>query len=292
MLTGEYTVLDGALALALPVRYGQQLTVLAGDIPGRLYWKSTDANGNIWFEAELLTDHWTLVHSNNLPVAQRLQQLLSACRKQNPDFCADAGQGYLAQMHATFPLDWGLGSSSTLVAALAQWAGINPYMLLAATFGGSGYDVACAFADGPILYQLAPGLPAGAREQVQPVAYSPPYADQLYFYYLGKKQDSREGIRRYRSLVNDNAAALADRISVLTRELLQTNTLSGLESNLLEQEMLISEALDLPRAQALHFPHFPGVIKSLGAWGGDFVLATRPVEGGIPWKEMVLMKQK
>ena len=31
---------------------------------------------------------------------------------------------------------------------------MNPYILLFDTFGGSGYDIACAEAEGPVLYQL------------------------------------------------------------------------------------------------------------------------------------------
>ena len=50
----------------------------------------------------------------------------------------------------------------------------------------------------------------------------------------------------------------------------------------------------MPRAQDLYFPDFKGVIKSLGAWGGDFVLATQKpqmVPEGmvvVPYVEMVL----
>ncbi len=38
-------------------------------------------------------------------------------------------------------------------------------------------------------------------------------------------------------------------------------------------ESLIANALQLPRAKELYFKDFQGSIKSLGAWGGDFVLA-------------------
>lgn len=38
-------------------------------------------------------------------------------------------------------------------------------------------------------------------------------------------------------------------------------------------ERLISNSLDIPTVQSHLFPDFPGEIKSLGAWGGDFILA-------------------
>ena len=47
LLTGEYFVLDGALSLALPVRYGQTLQVLPSEKPGRLTWISRDADGTV-----------------------------------------------------------------------------------------------------------------------------------------------------------------------------------------------------------------------------------------------------
>ena len=46
----------------------------------------------------------------------------------------------------------GLGSSSTLIYCVAEWAEVNPLMLYFKIDDGSGYDVACAFADGPITY--------------------------------------------------------------------------------------------------------------------------------------------
>jgi len=35
---------------------------------------------------------------------------------------------------------------------------------------------------------------------------------------------------------------------------------------------LIGRSLNLPLVQDRLFPDFPGTVKSLGAWGGDFVL--------------------
>ena len=37
-------------------------------------------------------------------------------------------------------------TSSTLIANLAKWSNVDPYILLSETFGGSGYDIACASA--------------------------------------------------------------------------------------------------------------------------------------------------
>ena len=54
----------------------------------------------------------------------------------------------------TFDKDWGLGSSSTLISNLSQLARIDPYELNNRVFNGSGYDIACAKSESPLLYRL------------------------------------------------------------------------------------------------------------------------------------------
>jgi mevalonate kinase len=269
LITGEYFVLDGADSLALPVRYGQSLRAAPHSAAHQLVWRSTDEQGSAWFEAALQMSNFSLIDATDTAIVERLQQILRACRHLNPHFLTEQrGHSVLTQLD--FPRQWGLGTSSTLIAAVANWAGVNPYQLLEDTFGGSGYDIACATADGPIIYQRRPS----SSPLVQRVHFMPDFADHLYFIYLGKKQDSRAGIARYRALQPDNLTALKSEISQMTQALLKAEDIGTFEAILLEHETLVSRTLHLPRAQDLHFPDFPGVIKSLGAWGGDFVLAT------------------
>lgn len=295
LLTGEYAVLDGALALALPVRYGQRLRAEPGEIPGTLLWKSLDQDGNAWFEATFSLPGLALVDTAGETTATILQAILCACRQQAPAFLNfDTGLRVITQ--TDFPREWGLGTSSTLVALVAQWAGVDPYPVLFDTLGGSGYDIACAFAAGPLLYRLANRHP-----EIQTANFLPAFSNQLFFVFLGKKQNSREGIRHYRQYVTENKN-LVDDISAITRQCLQCadfNTFTGL---LLEHERFIGQALGLRRAQDLYFADFPGIVKSLGAWGGDFVLAagsgsadetcayfrSKGYDTCIPYREMVL----
>ncbi len=296
LLTGEYFVLDGALALALPVRYGQSLHIeKTTDTPSRLLWESRDSDNSTWFSAEYELPSLQLLHSSDAPTADTLATLLLACRRQCPDFLSRT-DGLHVLTQTDFPRAWGLGTSSTLIAALGRWSGADPYAVLFDTLGGSGYDIACAFAESPILYQLL----EGRKPQVQAIEFAPPFADHLYFVYLGKKQDSREGIRRYRERTTANAALVTD-ISTLTRACLTTATLPDFEATLTEHERILAQVLGLPRAKHLHFNGFWGEVKSLGAWGGDFVLATSDraetatrqyfQERGfgtlLTWKEMV-----
>ena len=53
LLTGEYFVLNGAQALAVPLSKGQHLSVESFPEGNSISWKSLDVNGRVWFEATL-----------------------------------------------------------------------------------------------------------------------------------------------------------------------------------------------------------------------------------------------
>ncbi|MDX2135536.1 MAG: GYDIA family GHMP kinase [Saprospiraceae bacterium] len=268
LLTAEYAVLDGALALALPTRFGQSLAVVEGGASGELRWQSLDHTGRPWFEGVFVLPHLALKHSSEERTGRALEQVLQTAKSLGTDPLPGMGLALTARLD--FPRDWGLGSSSTLIAAVARWFGVDPFQLLADTFGGSGYDVACAYAPGPILYQIS-----GEQAVITPAAFDPPFRDNLFLVHLGQKQDSRAGIRYYREQLTDTSALVRD-LSEITEAILECADQETFEALLLEHEHRLAEALNLPRAQRLYFEGFPGVVKSLGAWGGDFVLATSP----------------
>jgi mevalonate kinase len=189
LLSGEYAVLDGAVALAVPVRFGQSLIVSSGTEPG-LTWNSLDHLDQTWFSARFSLPDLALLETSDEKTAQTLLDLLHACRRQEPGFL-QSETALLVETRLDFPRGWGLGTSSTLFAALGRWSDTDAYQLLFETLGGSGYDIACAYAEGPIMYQLDEGEPI-----VEPINWNPTFAHSLYFVYLGKKQDSREGISR------------------------------------------------------------------------------------------------
>jgi mevalonate kinase len=269
LLTGEYAVLDGALSLGLPSKYGQGLTVRTTTSQG-LHWKSLDHEQNVWFETTINANELANGSSKTSGASSTRETLLNILReaqKLHPGFIKDT-MGYEVTTQLEFPREWGLGTSSTLLNNVAQWAGINPYTLLWNAFGGSGYDIACAQQHGPLLYQLKNTLPT-----VQSVAFDPPFKEQLYFVYLNKKQNSREGIASYRSKSFDHKF-LVNTISKITEAVVLCTELKEFETLLMEHEQLLAKTLELPRIQDQLFPDYNGCIKSLGAWGGDFVLAT------------------
>lgn len=271
LLTGEYVVLDGATALAIPAKLGQRLEVRPDkQIPaGQLNWTSYDHQGKAWFEASFLPSSLNIISTTDAAVAERLIQIFQSIQKQKPTAWQNLS-GLDLRMDLEFSRHWGLGTSSTLLAALAQWQEVDPYQLLWDSFGGSAYDIACAIADGPIRYRLADGIP-----YAQPTQFKPPFLDQLYLVYSGKKKNSRDGIRHYREKFSAMApTSLIQEIDSLTKAILETSSLSEFEQLIKEHEALLSEALSLQPVQEQYFRDYWGQVKSLGAWGGDFILAT------------------
>jgi mevalonate kinase len=289
LLTGEYVVLDGAVALAVPTKFGQDLTVES--IEGnQLIWASFTSEGNCWFKAVFDLPKIRLVQAtfnsqeegSNEQIAETLQDLLQEARKLNPEFL-NSDKGLLVKTHLTFPRDWGLGSSSTLINNIAQWAEVDAFTLLWNAFSGSGYDIACAQNDVPIFYKLKevtePALSADRRSRSQPIAeavsFDPPFKEQLFFVHLNQKQNSREGIQRFKEKrLLRQAQHDRDTISNITVELSKAKELSEFERLIQQHEQIIAKIIELPTVKERLFPDYFGEIKSLGAWGGDFVLVT------------------
>ncbi len=265
LITSEYLVLDGAKALALPTKFGQDLTVELGT-PNEIQWTSYDDDGSYWFEDRFsfatIRDKTTFEHQ---PVKNMLIAILHEAHLLNPTFLGQ-NTGYTIATRLTFPKFWGLGTSSTLINNIAQWLKIEAYVLLRNTFGGSGYDIACAQNSNPILYRLVAGKPA-----VQPIVFEPECVSNLYFVYLNQKQNSKNAIASYRL----KAHALENTIpsfDAITDAILRQNDYNNLAASLEQHEMLMSRILELPTVKQALFADFSGTVKSLGAWGGDFVL--------------------
>ena len=268
LLTGEYFVLDGAKSLAMPTSFGQSLSVrhTSSDHP-TLFWKSLDHQGRVWLEVQFELQHFHIPNGTQPDKKQYLlQKVLREARRHNSDFLKEKLNIY-AETRTNFPLNWGLGSSATLIAIVAKWAFISAHDLFFNVFEGSGYDVACAQSQSPILYQRC-----SSHTKWNTLPFSPPFKQNLYFVYLGRKIDTRKAIVHYRSK-RPFSTSVMSLVSSLTESLLKTKSLEDFQWLLEEHENIVAKNLQLPRVKNFHFCDFPGTIKSLGAWGGDFVLA-------------------
>ena len=265
LLTGEYLVLDGAVALALPTKMGQIMTVepIEDEV---ILWKSTRHDGSVWFERKISFDQ--IRSKDSIDQSDDVFHLLSALREihiLNPLHFDQ--NGFQIHAHLEFPNDWGLGSSSTLINNLAKWAGVDAFNLNDLVFGGSGYDIACANSEKPLLFQRLNGLPL-----ITQVAFRPKFHDNLWFVHLNKKQNSREAIKLYKNNPPIDAQVISE-INDISELLCNCDSLDHFSALLEQHEMILSSVLKRPTISELLFPDFKGTIKSLGAWGGDFILA-------------------
>ena len=263
-ILGEYYVLQGAKVFALPTKFGQSLDVFPISTTV-LSWKSYDADGSVWYNDEIAVND---IISNNQfssdKVRNTLIDILHQAHIMNPTVLQT--NGFLIETKLTFPRNWGLGTSSTLINNIAQWFQIDAFELLQRSFGGSGFDIACAQNNVPVTYQVKNNQPI-----IDQVAFNPTFKDQIYFVYLNQKRDSKEAIANFRKK-QKNLTDEVSEVSKMTEELLKIQDLETFISFFKRYEQNLSAILETPTIQEQLFPDFDGLVKSLGGWGGDFVM--------------------
>lgn len=263
LLAGEYLVLFGATGLAIPLQKGQTMTChnTGGD---DLIWKATHING-LWFSARY-SSNLVIKETTDAPLAEKLKNILIAAGKLNKNPSIFSGKEITN--HLEFPPIWGWGSSSTLINNLAQWLNIDPYQLLSLTFGGSGYDIACASARGPIFFQLQ----SKEKPLVQNTIFNPPFMGQLWLGFLNSKQNSQKAINQH--LKNTlPAKQTIEQITHISHQMSIEQSPENFIALMEEHESIISDVIGCPTLKQKYFSDFKGAVKSLGAWGGDFFMA-------------------
>ncbi|MCU4175475.1 GYDIA family GHMP kinase [Carboxylicivirga sp. N1Y90] len=278
LLSGEYLVLIGAKALAIPLNKGQSLSVHPST-NGFLSWEAMDPNG-LWFRV-IFDDQFNVIKSTDPEKASGLQNILKVANELNSNTSRRLS-GKLVKTLLEFDPNWGWGSSSTLIANLAQWLEVDPYILLELTFGGSGYDIACATSSRPLFYQRDKN-----QVKVSTCDFNPQFKDQLYFIYSGKKQSSRNEIARF-----DKSKNYTHEIKLITEigELMAfAQNINDFGRLMNEHEKIISSIVHHIPIKNEHFSDFRGYTKTLGAWGGDFFMALSD-EGSSYIKEYFAIK--
>ncbi|MBK9737435.1 MAG: GHMP kinase [Saprospiraceae bacterium] len=266
LLTGEYAVLDGAKALGLPTKLGQKMTIKR-TTSSDLIWESLDPKGKAWFSSTISLFDFSAVTTTDQTTSDYIQKILKNAVRLNSEFLSQ-WNGFKIETQLEFPIDWGLGSSSSLIYLISEWAEVNPLLLYFKSEDGSGYDVACAFADGPVEY-----INSTDEVSYTEVDFNPKFKENLYFVHLGKKQDSAQGIKDYLKAVK-NKSSLVKTITKITEDIRSVATLSEFDSLLNKHEDAIANHTGFQKVKDHLFSDYWGAVKSLGAWGGDFVIAT------------------
>jgi mevalonate kinase len=231
-----------------------------------ILWNSYGPDGKKWFSAEIDLMGFNVEETTDEQTGKYLRKILKACCQNNSEFLSH-WKKYKVDHYLEFPMEWGLGSSSTLIHNMASWADVSPYHLYFDIEEGSGYDVAAAGAEGPILYTLGDGT-----IDLEEVDFAPKFIDKLFFLPLGKKVKSKEALQSVKTKKPDKRTI--EQATELTKRLLSISSLEAFEAWIKEHEELIKVFTGLDKIKDQLFPDYPGEIKSLGAWGGDMVLVT------------------
>lgn len=266
LITSEYLVMKGAMALAIPSKLDQELKVISTNTDF-LYWKSLDNNNQIWYEEKFYLVKKSLVyHGKKNKISDLIVSLFDHVHRfNNPK--KSIGNEFVWKLN--FNRNWGLGSSSTLINNISKWAKVNPYKLLFSVFNGSGYDIACCDKSNPIIFQKKDDYLS-----VSNTTFSPNFVDNLFLVFLNKKQNTQKSIQNFiktdRSFIDE-----INQINKIVHTIQKVKDLTTFESLIERHEKIIANLLKMPTVQNKKFPEYNyGVIKSLGSWGGDFVLAT------------------
>jgi mevalonate kinase len=265
MLTGEYLVLKGAVSLALPVKYGQSLEIHESPGNCNLLFE-TEVNGKSWFSAEYNPHTFEIFETTNIQTATYVQRLLYFAKNLNNDFLSNDREVKVVTC-INFNIEWGLGSSSSLISNIALWANVDPFLLNNSVSKGSGYDIACARSQSPILYQIENGEP-----RVEEVRLPEVFVQHAYFIYLGSKQSTEQSIQSFEMLKHPTDKEIFE-ISDIAHGFVSVNSVDELIRLSELHEYLISEIIGYQPVKEKLFNDFQGSVKSLGAWGGDFCMA-------------------
>ena len=266
LITSEYLVMKGAMALAIPAKLDQELNVISTN-SDFVNWKSFNKDNQIWYEEKFFLDKGTLIyHGKKNKMSDLIVRLFDYIHKFNkPE--KSIGNEFIWKIN--FNINWGLGSSSTLINNLSKWAKVNPYKLLFSVFNGSGYDIACCDKSNPIIFQKKDDYLS-----VSDTTFNPNFLNNLFLIFLNKKQDTQKSVQNF--LETDQSLSEGiNQINEIVHEIENVKDITTFESLIERHEKIIANVLQMPTIQNEKFPDYNnGVIKSLGSWGGDFVLAT------------------
>lgn len=270
MITGEYLTLLGARAFAWPTRKQQHLSVspLHGK-KGIIEWVAKDHHGVMWFSALFdIEETVTYRQASDELVARKLANILTKAMEMGGR-SALKDHAWAVETKIEWPNEWGLGSSSTLIVNISSWLGVNPFKLQEATIGGSGYDIACALSNEPIVYEKKSQIMAGK------VPKSKLMLEYCGLAYSGNKANTSNAVSHFMDKFSGkDLTSKIDLINRLTYKVLEASRIEIIIQAFRIHEETIGYLLDREPVGALKYSDFDGIVKSCGAWGGDFVLFT------------------
>jgi mevalonate kinase len=273
MISGEYLVLHGASSLVVPLKVGQLMRVAVNGYDNPVIHWNALVMGEPWFNTDISLNDWSVTRTNDENIAINLAKMLKEAARMNPILFENKAE-YEITTETAFDQNWGFGSSSALTANIAQWAMIDPFELHFSVSDGSGADVAAAVSKGPLLYRLIKRKPHYCR-----VDFAPSFMNKLWLVYTGIKKNTAASIKEFNANATPSAKSL-ESMDEITLEMTASSTLSSFMTLMSRHEKYLSDIWGVPPLKE-QFVDFPGEVKSLGAWGGDFIMAASESEESL-----------
>ena len=275
LLTSEYLVMDGAKSIAFPSKLSQELNVININSES-FFWKAYDHNNNLWFQEKFkIKQNEFLYDGKKNLVSERLKNLFNhlSTKIGHKIFY---GKEFNSKLN--FNRNWGLGSSSTLVNNLAKWARVDPYELLNSTFKGSGYDIACCDKTNPIIFMKKEN-----KIEIIDISFRVNFLEKIYLIYTNRKQSSESSLNKYYKNKIDRKKSIQT-INQINDEILKCCNLNEFEYLINKHEEVISKFSGEKILKKTTFKDYDfGIVKSIGAWGGDFILVTSKDEKNLEY---------
>ena len=301
MLCGEYAVTIGVEALALPVSLGQWMYVWEFDSPGggdRLIWEAKEKDGSTWLNESFALPLETMeAETEKSSERDRSREVLHSLLSMVAEGFWKTGKSYRIETQLEFDRSSGLGSSSTMVANFARFAGLDAQKVQQKVLGGSGYDVAVA--------ELGKGLVFWKNAEVanwDAWKLSADLTSKWKIVFLGKKQNSRNALADVKGKLMEieKDDFLMHQLQQVCAAVKMANQVPMLEAGLEMWQAILAMSLGLETPYQ-HFKFQPtkgGLCKWLGAWGGDMLLINDVFEESerealkkykiVDWNQLVL----
>src|SRR5690606_11171271 len=224
-----------------------------------VHWVSMDHQGKKWFECKLNLIDFSVEKTSDEGKSRFIQNLIQSAARLNSDFLSK-WKKYKVTSALEFDPDWGLGSSSTLIANLAEWAELSPFELYFDTQKGSGYDVAAAVSDAPLLYQKHED-----ELSFETFDWDQKLIEKIVVFYQGNKQSSAAEVSDWKKNKRWNRGDVSH-MHTISESLADCSDVEQAMKLFGEHVKMTEKILD-QRAFEGRYADFEGVMKPLGAWG-------------------------
>ncbi len=307
LLVGEYAVTKGFEGLAVPVKTGQWMDVWEFNSPGnaedRLIFNALDLHGATWFsesfdieflkrnsanyaDARISEDSNQAANSaealntaeapsTNAPTDSEDSHLLKVLTLVSPNFWKP-GKSYRFETRLEFDRNSGLGSSSTFIELVCRYFKLDPFQVQDKVFGGSGYDVAIAAVQKPLIFWRTEN-----DIHFRQWSLNPELTKDWKVVFLGNKVNSRTSTSHVNDMLDDlakdeNYQMQIQKIIEIVRD---AKELMAVETGIEMYQMFLSQLLGMVTPYTFFGvkPLPRGVCKWLGAWGGDMLLVNSVV---------------